>query len=413
MDLLTSLSGTNSNSNSIAGVLGGSDSSSIFAPLLQQQNGMANLSNQFLKTGIDQYLNKNYKKAVKSFQAAINLAPNSSYNVDSSKYLVQTYLQLGKTDKAIDTYKAAIKRNPKQDDLMTGLGKLYYSEGKYKDSAAQYKAAVQINPSASNRFSYGEALIKVGNYSEAEHQFQEVKRLDPENYAGDYGLGKLYEQTKQYDKAIAHFRKALELDPTFYDAQAEMGYTYADMGDIDKAKDVLNKLTKNDESQAQTLQEYINQKEPPKISFALSTSTFPYSATKGDQVSSIDSYLQNAGAEMSMTMQFYFSKEMDPASVENTLNWNIARASSSNLAKTYNYGDAIPSTEVTIDSIPDYVVYDKDKQTATVGFTIRQNAAADGTIDPSHIVFKFDGKDAYGVSMDPNGDEFSGFSGTA
>jgi tetratricopeptide (TPR) repeat protein len=411
MDLLTSLSGTSS--NSITGVLGSSDSSSIFDPLLQQQNGMENLSDQFLKTGIDQYLNKNYKKAAKTFQAAINLAPNSSYNIDSSKYLVQTYLQLGETDNAIDTYKAAIKRNPKQDDLMTGLGKLYYSEGNYTDAAAQYKAAVQVNPSSTNRFSYGEALIKVGNYSEAEHQFQEVKRLAPESYAGDYGLGKLYEKMGNDKQAIAHFQKALDLEPTFYDAQAEMGYTYADMGDIDKAKDVLNKLTKNDESLAQTLQEYINQKEPPKISFALSTSTFPYYASKGDQVSSIDSYLQNAGAEMSMTMQFSFSKEMDPTSVENPLNWNISRASSSNLAKTYNFGDTIPSTEITLNSLPDYVLYDKDTLTATVGFTMRQNATADGTIDPSHIVFKFDGKDAYGVSMDPNGDEFSGFSGVA
>ena len=101
---------------------------------------------------------------------------------------------------------------------------------------------------------------------------------------------------------------------------------------------------------------------------------------------------------------------MDPGSVENRFNWNISRASSGNIAETYNFGDEIPSTEVTLNPYPDFVIYNTDTQTATLGFTLRQNETADGTIDPSHIVFKFDGEDAYGVSMDEHGDEFSGFS---
>ncbi len=59
------------------------------------------------------------------------------------------------------------------------------------------------------------------------------------------------------------------------------------------------------------------------------------------------------------------------------------------------------------------MTYDADSYTATIGFTIHQNETADGTIDPSHIVFKFDGEDAYGVSMDEDADEYSGFSGVA
>ena len=63
--------------------------------------------------------------------------------------------------------------------------------------------------------------------------------------------------------------------------------------------------------------------------------------------------------------------------------------------------------------IPTYVIYDTDTQTATLGFTITQNETADGTIDPSHIVFTFDGEDVYGLSISGNGDEYSGFSGSA
>ena len=413
MDWLASAALNNAYNNSSSGVFGEKDPSAIFDALLQQQTGMETMSTQFLQTGIDHYLNKDYEEAVKSFKAAVSLAPNSPYNVESSKYLVQTYLKLEETDKAIDTYKAAIQRNPDRDDLRTSLGQLYYSEERFEESAEQYRGAVQVYPSATNRYSFGEALLKVKNYSEAEYQFREVKRLEPQSHVGDYGMGKMYAQTGDYDKAIEHFEEALDLRPDFYDAQAEIGYTYADMGEIDKAREVEEKLDEADEDLALTLKYYIDEKEPPKIAFAFSTSSFPYSSSKGYPVSAIDSYLENAGAEVSVTMQFLFTKEMDPASVEDRFNWNISRAQNSNIAKTYNFGDEIPSTEINLDPFPDYVLCDRDALTATVGFTVRQNETADGTIDPSHIIFKFDGEDIYGVSMDQEGDEFSGFSRSA
>ncbi len=413
MDWLASASLNNTFYDSGSGVFGEKDPSAIFDALLQRQNGMETLSSQFLQAGIDQYLNKDYTKAAKSFAAAVSLSPNSAYNVDSSKYLVQTYLKLEETDKAIDTYKAAIQRNPDRDDLRSALGQLYYSEERYDEAVEQYRGAVQVYPGATNRYSYGEALIKVENFSEAEYQFREVKRLEPKSHVGDYGLGKMYAQTGDHDKAIAHFEEALDLRPDFYDALAEIGYTYADMGEIDKARGVEERLDEADEGLSLTLKSYINEKEPPKIAFAFATSSFPYSSSKGYLVSAIDSYLVNAGAQKSVTMEFRFTKAMDPASVEDRFNWNISRALNSNIARTYNFGDEIPPTEINLEPFPDYVIYDRDALTATVGFTIRQNETADGTIDPSHIIFKFDGEDVYGVSMDPDGDEYSGFSRSA
>jgi hypothetical protein len=73
----------------------------------------------------------------------------------------------------------------------------------------------------------------------------------------------------------------------------------------------------------------------------------------------------------------------------------------------------VPSTEISIPPYPDYIYYDSEASTATVYFTIHQNASADGTIDPSHIEFKFNGEDRYGFTMDPERDQFSGFSKVA
>ena len=413
MDWLASAALYDPYAHSGSGVLDEKDATSVFDALFQQQNGMETLSNQFLQTGIDHYQNKKYKEAAKSFEASIGLSPNSSYNVDTSKYLVQAYLKLEQNEKAFNVYKKAIEQNPDRDDLKSALGKLYFAEGRYAESVEQYRGAVQVNPSTTNRYSLGEALLKVENYSEAEYQFREVNRLEPKSYAGDYGLGKMYAQTENYEKAIQHFENVLNLEPTFYDALAEIGYTYADMGEIEKARETEERLETLDEDLSATLKYYIDEKEPPRIAFAFATSTFPYNMSKGYAVSAINSYLENAGAQLSMTMKFVFSKEMDPASIEDRFNWSISRASSANIAKTYNFGDTIPSTEISLAPYPDYVIYDSDTFTATVGFRIRQNETGDGTIDPSHIVFKFDGQDTFGVSMDPHGDEYSGFSQSA
>lgn len=39
---------------------------------------------------------------------------------------------------------------------------------------------------------------------------------------------------------------------------------------------------------------------------------------------------------------------------------------------------------------------------------MKENAERTATIDPSHMVFKFSGKDVKGKTMDPTSDEFAG-----
>lgn len=101
------------------------------------------------------------------------------------------------------------------------------------------------------------------------------------------------------------------------------------------------------------------------------------------------------------------------SSVENVYNWSIARASGTGRGDGYNYDMTVPGTEVTLSSTPLGVYYDSREQTATVLFKIRQNADANGTLDPSHINFSFNGKDVIGLSMDKSAARYSGFSGFA
>jgi len=386
----------------------------FFVTSFQQQAQLEALSNNALSSGIDKYLKKDYEGAVLEFNKSINLAPTSAFTADATKYLAQTYLKLDDTEKAIDAYKRGIELNRDRDDLRRDLGNLYYAEDRHAEALAEYREAVRIDPGAStNHYSLGQGYLQLENYSAAESEFRAVLRLEPDSPYGNYGQGLVFSKRQDFEEAIEKFEAALRKDDEFYDAYAEIGYAYADMGEMDKAREMVEFLEDKDASLANTLDLYADKVEPPKILFAWGSSTFRYSRSVNTPVSSLDTYLETAGAEKTMTMKFIFNKDMDRASVENTLNWSISRAEGAGSGKAYNFGQEIPDTEITLPSIPNYVLYDSLARTATVAFTVSQNATADGTIDPSHIVFKFNGEDVHDIKMDPDGDEYSGFSGVA
>jgi hypothetical protein len=178
---------------------------------------------------------------------------------------------------------------------------------------------------------------------------------------------------------------------------------------MDKAQEQVDYIEQERPDLAEMLSLYMNKVDPPKFMFAYSTN-FMYLKSVKTQISALDSYLENANTSKTFTMKFSFSKEMDRDSVEDRFNWKIGRASGNGPGQAYNFGLPVPSTEMSISPYPDYVYYDSEASTATVYFTIHQNASADGTIDPSHIEFKFNGEDRYGYTMDPERDQFSGFS---
>jgi Tfp pilus assembly protein PilF len=384
----------------------------LFAATYPSQQQLDELSKQALSNGIDLYTNGDHKGAINEFKRSIGLSPYSEYTADASNYMAEAYIQLGENEKAIDTYKKAMSLNPYRDDTHIKLGNLYFSLDRYNEAANEYKQAVRLNPSTNNYFSLGQSCLYLDRLNEAETIFAKVRSMEPDKPNGDYGLGLTYSRQGRYDKAIEHFKKAVSLDAEFYDGYAEMAYAHIDMGQKDEAEEIKDFLRDKDPALAYTVSEYIYQVSPPVFSGAYFTEAFGFFPTK-TPVSTLDTYLENANASKKYTLKISFDKEMDRAAVENLANWNISRSSGSGPGEAYNFGLPVPSTEVDLPTLPLNVYYDADNWTATVMFQITQNATADGTIDPTHIEFKFSGKDIYGNKIDTDGDQYSGFSGIA
>ena len=229
----------------------------VFSANLSQQDQFDALSNSALSRGIDFYQQGNYDAAIKEFQRSIALSPNSSYTQDSYDYMVQSLLNLNRTDDAIKAYKQAIKLDPTNDSYHVNLGNIYFGVGRYDDAAAEYKAAVHIDPtSALNWYSLGQAYNKTGNYAEAEQAFKKIHGQSPLDAA--FGLGQTYHLMGRYDDAVFELKSAIAINQNFGYTYFELGRVYADQKEFAKAQQQASILSSIDQSLASQLSSYID-----------------------------------------------------------------------------------------------------------------------------------------------------------
>ena len=378
------------------------------------QANMDSLAATILGQGIDLYQSGKYDQAINAFKRSAALSPFSDNSAKAYDFIGQAYLKQEKTDAAIKTYKEAIRIYPQRDEFHVALGDIYLKKEMTQEALAEYEAAVKINPDdAESRYSLGQSYIATGELDKAREQFDAVVRLTPVSAAGYYGLGQVARAEGDLNEAVAQLTNAIRVNKGFELAYVELGSAYADQGEFQKAEDQLRVLEAKSSNKTTTLENYIIQATQPKITIASSPNGFSASLGPGTKVSALSSTLTEANRSKLFAMNVAFSKDMDEASIINPYNWKISRATIRDNGGIYNYGMTPSAKEAEISQTPAYVTYDTDSNTATVYFRLSQNETADATIDPNHIVFKFEGVDAYGKAMDTSADEYAGFSGVA
>lgn len=388
----------------------------IFAATLSQSGQLDNFAKRALEQGLQLFVDKKYDQAIPVLQRAAGLSPRSATAINAYDYMARAYLAQDDGNAAINAYQRALKIDPGRDDIRMALGNAYYSAERYEEAKVQYEQGVKLNPSAANRYSLGQGYLATGEYDQAVRQFEQVRRLDSRNPYGDFGLGQAYAKQGRYDQAILAFEQAIGIQEDYWDAYAEMGYTLVDMGEPARAQEILTTLEDNSSALADNLSAYIYEKSAPQMTARYSSSlyaNFPSTLGPATEVANLGLYLANPGDRQTFAMVFQFSKQMDMQSVENEQNWGIARNIGTGLGDGYNLSMQLPTTEVVLPATPDAVYYDAEAMTATLLFTVTQNATGDGTIDPSHIKFTFKGHDAVGLAMDGQADEYAGYSGFA
>lgn len=388
--------------------------STLFSSTANTQANLDALAGNILGQGIDYYQSGNYDLAISAFKRSAALSPFSDNSAKAYDYIGQSYIKLGNNDAAIKNYKEAIHIYPQRDEFHKALADIYLKEKMHEEALAEFETTVKINPSdAESRYSLGQSYITAGKLDKAGKQFNEVVRITPGNPSGYYGLGQVARAEGDLSEAVNQLTKAIRKDKNFELAYVELGCTYADQGKLDKANEQLSILENEGSNYATKLENYIIQSTQPRIIATLSTNGFDTNLGAKTSVSTLSSQLTEPNKSKLFSMQIAFSKNMDQASVINPYNWTISRATIQNNGGVYNNGLTPSAKEAFILPKPAYVTYNTETKNATIYFRVSQNASANATIDPRHIVFKFSGIDIYGKTMDTSADEYSGFSSIA
>lgn len=370
-----------------------------------------------------------------------------------------TYWSAKKPDEAIKEFKKVLAFDPQNTDVYASLGKIYQSKGNLSEAIKYFKVGAQIDrTSVTAHNNLGNAYLQAKQYTDAEKEFKFSARMDPINPLADYTLGLLYTQTDRFTEAEAQFNKvarvsprdgnvpyslgvlynkmgrpedaakklekALTLKKDFPAANSELGAAYVAMGETDKAEEQLKILETKQSSFANDLSFVLNK---PKMFFIDQSNNrgFNQLLGAGTPLWMLDpTLLSTPDSSRKVSVAIQFNNEMDIASIMNPSNWEISKAKSTE-GGYYNNSMPTNSKEVTIAKRPYSVTYNPETRQASVTFTVTQNSTIDlsptpgnpvdngATIDPSHLVFKFTGKDTSGRQIDTAGDQIDGYAGKA
>lgn len=382
------------------------NSNDPFAVLTQDTNSQRAQLAQYSILRAATYLQNNKNdEALKEFKKALAF---DSQNTTAQTYIGKLNLAKGNTYEAIKAFKTMVQSQPSSAEAHINLANAYIQDKQYAASEKELKVAARLDPSDPlPEYTLGLQYTNTGRLNEAETQFLKVKKISPKDGNVYYALGVLYNKQGKHEEAAKNLEKALTLKKNFPDANYELGASYNALGRTDDAKKQLSILQSSGSFQAQDLKNLLDK---PAILF-MDTKTsggFVEGLGHGTPLWMLDPTLFNApekSTTFSVTIQF--SSEMDAESVTNPRNWSISRSYSEE-GGYYNNYMPLGSNEAILPANPEFVRYNSLTKEAEVTFRLSQNTAGNAQIDPSHIKFQFNGKDAAGREMDQFANEVTG-----
>ena len=184
---------------------------------------------------------KEYDKAIESFKQAIKLDPNSAVAYHE---LGGLYITMGRATDALEPMKTAARLDPNNSLIHLNLGAAYANLRRPDDALAEMNIAKQLNPNdARIYFQLGNVLHNFfGRFEDALAMDLEARRLDPNVPSVHHNIGLMLMRLGRFSEAIPPLQEALRLDPKFRNAQFLLSDAYSYAGRYLDAADSFTKF---------------------------------------------------------------------------------------------------------------------------------------------------------------------------
>ncbi|VAX21348.1 hypothetical protein MNBD_NITROSPINAE03-1149 [hydrothermal vent metagenome] len=176
----------------------------------------ASINPQYIR--VHEGLGELYKKKGKEDVALVYLeraAEISPHNADRQMALGKIYVDQGETEKAEGAFKTALESGPDTAGLHTEIGEIYLASGDASKAANSFKSSLNISQSVHVYNRLGIALRRKKRFPEAIEEYYKALKVDPNDEAVYYNIGRAYIDMKEYNKARDALKQALKLDPGF------------------------------------------------------------------------------------------------------------------------------------------------------------------------------------------------------
>lgn len=131
-------------------------------------------------------------------------------------------------------------------ELNLRLGWLHYSNKNYVQSENFYQLAVKQKPySIEAKLGLVKPLSAVESLDKVLQQYDDIMKVDAQNYTANYWAGVIQYNRKKYEAASKLFEKIVNLYPFDYDGNHMLAWTYLNMGKNNDAKILFNKALLN------------------------------------------------------------------------------------------------------------------------------------------------------------------------
>ena len=133
-------------------------------------------------------------------------------------------------------WRTTIERNPGSWMAHTNLGAELDDQGRSDEAMEEYKAALRINPRETMaRNNLGMSFALMGRASKAIEEWDEVLRIDPNHAEAHNNLGNAFAQMGRMPEAFQHWEQSLRTKPDFAEAHFNFGVALMTAGRFDEA----------------------------------------------------------------------------------------------------------------------------------------------------------------------------------
>ena len=184
------------------------------------------------------------KKSVDALDLLVRAHKLAPQNADIIFLLARVSMGQNYFEDAIPLLESGLQIAPKRADLRAALGESYFMSGKTEKAIDEFKALIAVEPSAGSYAFMGLSYRHLGRFDEAKKYFQEGLKLDRRNASCLFNMGYIEERQGNHAAAETFFQEALKSNPDFSEALLELANLRINNKKFEEAVELLRRYVK-------------------------------------------------------------------------------------------------------------------------------------------------------------------------